>query len=178
MSTQKPTTWSQRVSFQIYSSFSNLVTSFRWWRCNYLKNIRRLSTFRAKTFRLEFIYSVTLILQTKGLRSKCRNCPYIFQVVASIPTNESLLLLALPTLTHTVLEPCACRYNKCMNWLHDINQYIPIFYMYSNYNRLRCNIVSSCRSLRRVVKIFDTIGTDVWCVRMRSANQRKLNNSL
>jgi hypothetical protein len=57
MSTQKPTTWSQRVSFQIYSSFSNLVASFRWWRCNYLKNIRRLSTFRAKAFRLEFIYT-------------------------------------------------------------------------------------------------------------------------
>jgi hypothetical protein len=56
------------------------------------KYIKRILTFRAKA------------LQTKGLRSKRRNYPYIFSG-GFIPTNERLfILLALPTLTKTVQD--------------------------------------------------------------------------
>jgi hypothetical protein len=47
-------------------------------------------------------------LDAKGLRWKCGISPYIFQVVASLPTKV-LLLLAVPTLAQTV------QYNKAFS---------------------------------------------------------------
>ena len=45
-----------------------------------------------------FLYPATLLslLQTKGLRSKRRNSPYIFQVVASLPTKACEYYWQLP----------------------------------------------------------------------------------
>jgi hypothetical protein len=73
-----------------------------WWGCNYLKNTRRNSTFRAKVLGIRrdtnFLREgLTNNFSTKGLRSKRRNSPCIFQVVVFV-SIEVLLLLAPPTL--------------------------------------------------------------------------------
>ena len=90
------------------------VTSFRWLGCNYLKNIRRISTSWAKTLPSGV---------TKGLRSKRRNSPYNFQVVSSLSmkacsyygTDSSRFRVSCSCMNyssslHSNGETCTCQY--------------------------------------------------------------------
>ena len=74
----------------MYSHTHAILTGFRW--SNYLNNIRTISTFRAKALRLELFCS------------KRRNSPYIFQVVACIPSNESVFIIIIPTTVPTLAQ--------------------------------------------------------------------------
>jgi hypothetical protein len=79
----------------------NKCTSYHWLACNYLKNIRRISTFWAKALRLELI----LIFS-----SRC------------IPTNDILLCLMIDNFSYqwesVVIEwvNYFCRYNPEYFW--------------------------------------------------------------
>jgi hypothetical protein len=91
-----------------YKKISSLINSTG---CNYLENIRRISR-PSNCVELLDNSSGSWQLQMKGLRSKHRNSPYIFQVVASLPTKACSYYCHYIH-WHTILSVLSFAMDKC-----------------------------------------------------------------